>query len=180
MNGVLHRSAAIVLSAVAVALLAGGCGASDREAGSVTPAGLDGNEMYGQGDMTWVIEHIAVFRTRTDLISPDREAVRFLNNLRQPVTIMVFMGSWNVDAQIHVPALFATMREVDNNRITLKVIGLNQRLEDRDGLAARYEITASPTFVVRHRDIEIGRIIQTPTSGAAADIVAIIRTAVDG
>lgn len=146
----------------------------------VTPPGLDGNEMYGQADMQWVLDNIAVFRSRTDLISPDREAARFLEDLREPVTIMVYMGSWNVDAQIHVPALFSTMRQVDNKRVTLKIIGMNRRLQDRDGLAVRYDITASPTFVVLHRDIEIGRIIESPTKNAAVDIVTILRTALGG
>jgi len=175
-----RRSASVLLTAIAAMTILGACSSSGRSDEPVTPAGLDGNEMFGQGDMEWVLENIAVFHTRTDLISPDRQAVGFLSDVREPVTILVFMGSWSVDAQIHVPALFSTMREVDNNRITLRIIGLNRRLEDRDGLAARYDITASPTFVVMHGDIEIGRVIEAPLTNPAADIVTIIRTGVGG
>jgi len=174
------RSAAVLLTAITAMTVLGACSSSERGSEPVTPAGLDGNEMFGQGDMEWVLENIAVFRTRTDLISSDREAEEFLGDIREPVTILVFMGSWSVDAQIHVPALFATMQKVENNRITLRIIGLSRRLEDRDGLAVRYDITASPTFVVKHGDIEIGRIIEAPLENPAADIVTIIRTGLGG
>jgi hypothetical protein len=170
-----------LLAAFIVVTVLGACsssgGGGDEQ---VTPAGLDGNEMYGQADMQWVLDNISVFRTRTDLISPDRDAASYLNDLRQPITIMVFMGSWSVDAQIHVPSLFATMQEVDNDRITLRIIGLNRYFEDRDGLATRFEITASPTFVIMHRNIELGRIIEAPSTNPAADIVTILRTGLGG
>ncbi len=180
MTGNRNRSAACLLAAFAAVMVLGACSSSDQNSGPVTPAGLDGNEMFGQGDMEWVLENIAVFRTRTDLISTDREAAGYLDDLREQVTILVFMGSWNVDAQIHVPALFATMKEVENNRITLRIIGLNRRLEDRDGLASRYDVTASPTFVVLQGNIEIGRIIEAPSSNPAADIMTILRTGLGG
>ncbi len=142
----------------------------------VTPPGLDGNEMYGQSDMQWVLDNIAVFRSRTDLISSERDAVAYLRDLRKEVTILVFMGSWNVSSQIHVPALFATLQQVDNKRITVKVIGMNRRLQDRDGLAERYDITTLPTLVLEHKGIEVGRIIETPSRSIALDVITILNT----
>jgi len=149
-----------------------------QEAG--TPPGLDGNEMYGQADMEWVLENISIFGTRTDLIRPDRASVTFLHDLRESITVTVFMGSWDVNAQIHVPELFAALREAENRRITVRIIGLDRRLRDRDGLAMNYGITASPTFVIEHRGIEIGRVIETPTRDAASDIMAIVQNALGG
>ena len=170
-----RHSLAISLSALVVVLLAASCGLSDRE-GAVTPAGLDGIEMYGQGDMQWVLDNIAIFRSRTDLISRDREVVTYLQDLRKEVTILIFMGSWNVSSQIHVPALFASLQEVQNRRLTVKIVGMDRRLRDRDGLAERYEISTLPTFVLEHEGIEIGRIIETPSRSIGLDVITILRT----
>lgn len=141
----------------------------------ITPPSLDGNVMYGQSDMQWVLDNISVFRTRTELISPQRETVRYLRDLRKSIVIKVFMGSWSVGAQIYVPELFKALLEADNKRIEVQVIGLDQRLMDRDGLAEKYEITVSPTFIVEYRGLEMGRIVEEPAGDPASDIVYILR-----
>ncbi|MFC1628295.1 TlpA family protein disulfide reductase [Gemmatimonadota bacterium] len=171
----LRHTIAISLSALAVVLFAVSCGSSDQE-GSVTPAGLDGIEMFGQGDMQWVLDNIAIFRSRTALISSEREAVTYLRDLRKEITILIFMGSWNVSSQIHVPALFATLQQVDNKRITVKIIGMDRRLQDRDRVAERYDVSTLPTFVLEHKGIEVGRIIETPSRSIALDVITILRT----
>jgi|GEM_PF-1065734 len=154
------------------------CACSSGTSG--TPAGMDGNIMYGQGDMEFVLDNIAVFRTRTELVRPDREAVRYLQDLRERVTILVFMGSWCVDAQMHVPVLFKALQQADNKRITVRVIGLDRRKKDRDGLSETYGIELTPTFVVEYRGREIGRIIEVPSRDAASDVVSILRRTLGG
>ncbi len=170
-----RHSTAISLSALVVVLLIASCGSSEQKE-AVTPAGLDGNEMYGQGDMQWVLDNIAIFRSRTDLISPDRKVVTYLRDLRKDVTILIFMGSWNVSSQIHVPALFASLQQVENKRVSVTIVGMDRRLRDRDGLAERYEISALPTFVLEHRGVEVGRIIETPSRSIALDVITILST----
>ncbi len=156
-----------------ILLLISAC-AGRQETG--TPPGLDGNEMYGQSDMEWVLENISIFATRTDLIRPDRATVRFLHGVREPVRITIFMGSWSVVAQIHVPELFAALRAADNRRLAVRVVGLDRRLRDRDGLALEYGIDTSLTIVIENRGLELGRIIEVPASDAAGDVVAILRS----
>ena len=155
----------------ALVLLPAAC---SREAPG-TAARMDGNIMYGQSGMGFVLDNIAVFRTRTELVSSDPNAVEYLKNLRERITIKIFMGSWCVDAQLHVPVLFKALQKADNDRITIQVIGLDRRKKDLDGLTEIYDIDFTPTFVVEHKGREIGRIIETPSKDAASDVVAILR-----
>jgi len=148
--------------------------ACSREAPG-TPALMDGNIMYGQSGMAFVLDNIAVFRTRTELIRSEPDAVEYLKELREKITIKIFMGSWCVDAQLHVPVLFKALQEADNDRITVLVIGLDRRKMDLDGLTQTYSIDFTPTFVVEHKGREIGRIIETPSKDAASDVVAILQ-----
>jgi thiol-disulfide isomerase/thioredoxin len=141
-----------------------------------TPPGLDGMVMYGQADMEWVLKHVTVFRTRTDLVSVPKETSDYLRDLKEPVTIQVFMGTWCEDAQMHVPVLFRALREAANPRITVRVIGMDYNMRDRDGLVARYQVAFSPTFVVEYQGREVGRVIETPQQDAASDLVAILRS----
>lgn len=148
--------------------------ACSREAPG-TPARMEGNIMYGQSGMDFVLENIAVFRTRTELIRSESAAVEYLKELREKITIKVFMGSWCVDAQLHVPVLFKALQQADNARITVQVIGLDRRKKDLDGLTQIYGIDFTPTFVVEYKGREIGRIIETPSKDAASDVVVILR-----
>ncbi len=148
-------------------------GAPGEEAG--TPAGMDGGIMYGQSGMDFVLENFPVFRTRTDLVSVSRDAVEFLRALKEKVTIKIFLGTWCQDAQIHVPFLFKALQRADNDRITVRIIAMDQRKLDRDGLVEWYQVAFTPTFVVEHKGIEIGRVVETPIDDAAQDIVAILR-----
>jgi hypothetical protein len=165
------RHAAALIPLVLALLIA--CSKDEEQ---ITPPSLDGNVMYGQSDMQWVLDNIAVFRTRTDLISPDREAVRYLRDLRKSIVIKVFMGSWNIASQIYVPELFKALLEAENRRIEVQVIGLDQRLMDRDGLVEKYDISVSPTFVVEYRGLELGRIVEEPAGDPASDIVDILES----
>jgi len=156
-------------------LLTTACSKSaDRQPG--TPPGLDGLVMYGQSDMAWVLEHVTVFRTRTDLVSVPEETVTYLRDLAKPVTILVFMGTWCEDAQRHVPVLFRALREAANPRIVVRVIALDRSKRYRDGLVESYPVAFSPTFVLEHQGLELGRVIETPQQDAASDIVAILRS----
>ncbi len=141
-----------------------------------TPPGLDGLVMYGQSDMGWVLDHVTVFRTRTELVRVPEETVAYLRDLSKPVTILVFMGTWCEDAQKHVPVLFRALQEASNPRIEVRVIALDRSKRDRDGLVDRYQIAFSPTFVVEAQGRELGRVIETPQQDAASDVVAILRS----
>ena len=109
------------------------------------------------------------------MIRAEPDAVEYLKELRERITIKVFMGSWCVDAQLHVPVLFKALLEADNDRITVLVIGLDRRKKDLDGLTGTYGIDFTPTFVIEHKGREIGRIIETPSKDAASDVVAILQ-----
>jgi thiol-disulfide isomerase/thioredoxin len=170
MNHIFHPHRAVLV----VALLLAAC-SSRAPVPEGTPPGLDGLVMYGQSDMDWVLEHVTIFQTRYDLVQAPPEAVTFLQKVREPVTIKVFMGTWCPDAQRHVPVLFRALKEADNPRIELRVIGMDRRKQDRDGLVDRYQIELTPTFVVESRGRELGRVIETPQIDAASDIVTILR-----
>ncbi len=136
---------------------------------------MDGNIMYGQSGMEYVLENVTVFATRTGLVQAPPEAVTYLKALREPVTIKLFMGTWCSDSQLHVPVLFKALQQADNHRIDLRVIAMDRRKQDLDGLVEEYEVAYSPTFVVEVDGIEIGRVVETPLIDAATDVMQIIQ-----
>ena len=154
-------------------LVACSCGSRDRE--RVSPPSMDGNVMYGQSGMSYVLENFPIFRTRTELVDAPAEAVQFFQRLDEPITIKLFMGTWCTDSQLHVPVLFKALREADNDLITLQIIAMDRRNQDLDGMVERYDVALSPTFVVEHEGIELGRVVETPLTDAATDIASILR-----
>ncbi len=163
---------ALAMSALLV-LVACSSGSSRDKGG--TPPGIEAGIMYGQSGIDFVLENFPVFRTRTELVTASPEAVLYLRDLKEKVTIKIFLGTWCQDAQIHVPVLFKALQRADNDRITVRIIAMDQRKLDRDGLVDQYQVAYTPTFVVEHDGFEIGRVVETPIDNAAQDIVAILR-----
>jgi hypothetical protein len=90
------------------------------------------------------------------------------------------MGTWCRDSQIHVPVLFKALQQADNDRIDLRVIAMDRRKQDLDGLVDTYEVEFSPTFVVEMDGMEVGRVVETPLVDAATDIVGILKSQLGG
>ena len=174
----LHRLLGRSLAGALVVAVIAGC--SSEPALRRSPPVVDGGILYGIADQTFLLQRFPVFRDRTALVIPDPEAVGYLRGLRRPITLTLFMGTWDLDAQTHVPLLLKALQEAVNRYLEVDIVGLNRRLEDRDGWTEHYQVTHSPTVMVESGGLEIGRVVGEPLIDLAADVAAIIRTGLGG
>ncbi|MFO7768090.1 MAG: thioredoxin family protein [bacterium] len=166
-------SLCLLLTAAAAA----SCGGSPQgDALEGSPPEVEDGILHGVTDMEYVIAHFPVFRSRTELVSVPPATVRYLRELREPVRLKLFMGTWCHDAQVHVPHLFQALQQADNSRISLQVVGMDRQKGDRDGFCTTHDIAFSPTLVVEHEGGELGRVVEVPADDMASDLVAILRT----
>lgn len=158
--------------------VAASCGGDGGQADVLegSPPGITDGDLHGVADMAYVVEHFPVFATRTELVSVPEETVSYLEELRRPIHLILFLGTWCHDAQVHVPHLFKALRRADNRRISMQVVGMDRRKEDRDGFCADYDIAYSPTLVVLHEGRELGRVVEVPVEDMATDLVSILRS----
>ncbi|QIR13447.1 thioredoxin family protein [Shewanella aestuarii] len=105
----------------------------------------------------------------------DAAQIAALKNVTEPTDIVVIIGTWCPDCHRETPRFMRLIEEVANPNIKVTYIGVDRSKVDPEGLAAKYEFTRIPTFIIQQKGEEIGRIVERPTVSLEADLVNILK-----
>lgn len=90
--------------------------------------------------------------------------------------MVLVMGTWCEDSHREVPRLFKILEATGFPDAKLTMIAVNRKYEAPGGEEGPYNIQRVPTIIVQKYGKEIGRIIETPTSGyLERDLLEIIK-----
>jgi thiol-disulfide isomerase/thioredoxin len=121
---------------------------------------------------------------------PAPNAVQLLRCYHEPMTVLIFFGSWCSDSKREMPRFLATLDLVKNKNFSAKLYGLDRTKKDSTGNAEAFGISHVPTFVFLRgkRDFaadglplteqtrnELGRITETPIASIEQDWVNILK-----
>lgn len=121
---------------------------------------------------------------------PQESALQLLRCYHEPITVLVFFGSWCSDSKREVPHFFATLHLADNKNISAKLFGLDRTKKDSLGWAETFKIERIPTFIFlrgafdltapnhlasEYTAAELGRIIETPAINLEQDWVNVLK-----
>lgn len=106
----------------------------------------------------------------------DNESVEYLKRTfaaDKNLSILVVFATWCGDSKEQVPNFFkiADQAKISN----VKYLAVNRKKKAGDIDMSQMDIQFVPTFIVFKGDIEIGRIIETPTYTLENDLVAILK-----
>lgn len=156
-------------------LAAGGCGFETEDQGVFATCTQEEQEVI----LTGLIEPKQLI-TEDDFsegyhsYQVDQETLQALKGVTTPTEIVVIIGTWCPDCHRETPRFIRIMEELNNPNITAKYIGVDRQKTDEAGLAAQYEFTRIPTFIVMQDGKEIGRIIERPTESLEKDLAKIL------
>jgi len=123
-------------------------------------------------DKLW--ETVPVWRAIMDNYHANSKAVGEIKSSNKAATVTVLFGTWCPDSKNYVPRLLRALREAGNDKLQLKLVGIdNQFHQPVDTVQAR-QITNVPTVIVERDGHEIGRIIETPASKTIEEDLAAI------
>lgn len=111
-----------------------------------------------------------------DAYSPDSESIEFLKNAfsaDHDLNILVVFGTWCGDSKEQVPNFFKISDQA-------KILGVKYLAVNRKKKAGVIDMSALniervPTFIVYKGNVEMGRIIESPTETLEADLVSILK-----
>ncbi|MBR9727525.1 thioredoxin family protein [Shewanella intestini] len=106
--------------------------------------------------------------------SSDSNVIEQLKKIDTPTEIVVIIGTWCPDCHRETPRFIKIMEQVNNPNINVKFIGVDRKKADAEGLAAQYEFTRIPTFIVQQDNKTIGTIIERPTVTLEQDLYNIL------
>ena len=105
----------------------------------------------------------------------DAQAIDVLKAIKQPIQIVVIIGTWCPDCHRETPHFMRIIEAAANPNIEVEYIGVDRNKQDPEGLAAKYAFSRIPTFIVKQQGNELGRIVERPQATLEADLVEILK-----
>lgn len=123
-------------------------------------------------DKLWEI--VPVWRSVMNNYEPNAQAVAAIKSNDKDTTVTLAYGTWCPDSKNYVPRLLKALSAAGNDRIHVRLIGIdNQFREPVDAVQPR-RITNVPTVIVERGGREIDRIVETPAAPTMEEDLAAI------
>lgn len=116
------------------------------------------------------------FENHLDDLSYDENDIQRIRDIKTPVHIKVFFGTWCHDSQREVPRLIKLLEEADNSQISLWLYGLDLDKQDPEGLADKHNVKYTPTIIFEVKGSETLRSIERPEENWVDDIINASKT----
>lgn len=116
-----------------------------------------------------------LFKIHTQRYEPNTEALQYLNNYQDTLSIQIFFGSWCRESKKYLPGLIKTLKLSAPEKVAIKYIGVNAKKNFPDLFLKMYNIKYIPTVVIQKGNEEIGRIEEAPTQPIEIELVEILK-----
>lgn len=102
--------------------------------------------------------------------SPSGDKINQLIRMKDSVEFYVVYGTWCSDSRREMPRFFKIMDEIKFPAEKITLVALDRTMRIPEGLAEELNITNVPTFLIKYRGMEIGRITESPKISLEDDI----------
>jgi thiol-disulfide isomerase/thioredoxin len=129
----------------------------------------------GELSMDKLWETVPVWQSVMKAYEPNAEAVKAIEAIDKDTVVTLAFGTWCPDSKRYVPRLIKALRAAANDRIQIKLIGIDNQFHEPVGTVQPRRITNVPTIMVERGGREIGRIVETPALATIEqDLAAIL------
>lgn len=96
------------------------------------------------------------------------------NEIDNETRAVIVFGTWCSDSRREFPRFMKILNNIGFNKGNLKLICVDRNKKSDDIDISVYEIKLIPTFILYHKELEIGRIIETPQISLEKDLLKIL------
>ncbi len=130
----------------------------------------------GEVSLDKLFETVPVWRSLMESYEPKPEAVAALKASDKPAAVTVVLGSWCPDSKNYVPKMLKALSAAGNDRLQVKVIGIDNQFHEPMDTIQQRRIVNVPTVIVEREGREVGRIVETPAAETMEeDLAAILK-----
>ena len=143
----------------------------------ITDKDLDMKILIGRANENGLANPVFIenWQDALDSYTPDKLVAKKLRKIfrkSKTISIKVFFGSWCGDSQEQIPNFVKLMHKTRFKNVEYYGVSRQKTMPCMD--ISVYNIERVPTFVIYKDDVEIGRIIETPTISLEKDLVKIL------
>jgi thiol-disulfide isomerase/thioredoxin len=130
--------------------------------------------LLGEITSRQLLSEFSAFEQSYQQFQPGPEDMQVFSRLPEGVVIKVFFGTWCHDSEREV-GRFLKLQALSQARLAnVWLYGLDYYKKDPDGLAEKYGVQYTPTFIIYWQGREVGRIVERPKQSLAIDIKALL------
>lgn len=154
-----------------------GCGFEQEQQGLIATCSEEKQEVIltGTVEATQLVTQLSEFSEGYQSYQVDTAAIAPIKEVTKATEIVVIIGTWCPDCHRETPRFIRIMEAAANANIKVTYIGVDRSKQDPDGLAAQYEFSRIPTFIVLQAGKEIGRIVERPEVSLESDLANILK-----
>ena len=119
-------------------------------------------------------ETVPVWRAVMTNYEPNAKAVSELEVNDKDTTVTLAFGTWCPDSKNYIPRLIKALHAARNDKIHLKLVGIDNQFREPVTTVQPRRITNVPTVIVERGGHEIGRIVETPAASSMEEDLAAI------
>ncbi|ASJ95398.1 MULTISPECIES: thioredoxin family protein [Shewanella] len=159
------------------ALANNGCAFDEKQEGFIATCSEEKQEVILTGEVQaqTLVTELEDFVQGYAEYQVDTKAIEPLKQLQTPTEIVVIIGTWCPDCHRETPRFIRIIEALNNPNIKVSYIGVDRKKQDPEGLAAKYDFTRIPTFIVKQDGKEIGRIVERPEISLEVDLAKILK-----
>jgi len=128
----------------------------------------------GEMSMDKLWETVPVWRSEMEDYEPNAKAVTAIESADKDTTVTLAFGTWCPDSKNYVPRLLKALRAAANDKIHVKLIGIDNQFREPVTTVQPRRITNVPTVIIERGGQEIGRIVETPAAPTMEEDLASI------
>lgn len=128
----------------------------------------------GEMSMDKLWEIVPVWRSVMNNYEPNAQAVTAIKSIDKDTTVTLALGTWCPDSKNYVPRLIKALRAAGNDKIQVKLVGIDNQFREPVTTVQPRRITNVPTVIVERGGREIGRIVETPAASTMEEDLAAI------
>lgn len=84
--------------------------------------------------------------------------------------LVVLLGTWCHDSEREVPKLLKLLKHSEVELAQVSFVAVDYQKQDKAGVAQRFNLKYTPTFIVLDEGQEIHRVVEKPKESLAADL----------
>jgi thiol-disulfide isomerase/thioredoxin len=130
--------------------------------------------MTGEMSMDKLWDNAPVWRALMEDYQPNQAAVAALKSNDTEAQVTLVYGTWCPDSKNYIPRLVKALRAAGNDKIHIKLIGIDNQFREPVDTVQPRRITNVPTVIVERNGREIGRITETPAAATIEEDLAAI------
>jgi thiol-disulfide isomerase/thioredoxin len=94
------------------------------------------------------------------MVCPNAQALQNLQQYKDSVQLLVFMGTWCEDSQNIIPKFFSLTEAAGFSMDRVTLIGVDRNKKTYSHLTDALNITNVPTIIVYKKGKELGRVVE--------------------